>query len=77
MKVLSHTLINKIISTHKYINNNLDRFLVAFEVLSDPKKKEIYDRFGPEGLKEQGMGGGPGGFGQQYTSMNFDDLLEQ
>mmetsp|Transcript_17693 Transcript_17693/g.71423 ORF Transcript_17693/g.71423 Transcript_17693/m.71423 type:complete len:188 (-) Transcript_17693:2386-2949(-) len=35
----------------------------AHEVLSDDRKKEIYDIYGEEGLKEDGGGGGGGGFG--------------
>jgi DnaJ-class molecular chaperone len=49
----------------------------AYEVLSDKKKREIFDRYGEEGLKGHpgqsassggtSSSGGPGGAGQQFT----------
>lgn len=46
----------------------------AYEVLSDPQKKQRYDQYGHAGLGGNGgFGGGAGGFG----GMNMDDIFSQ
>jgi len=34
----------------------------AYEVLSNPEKRKLYDQAGEQGIKEGGTGGGGGGF---------------
>ena len=41
----------------------------AYETLSDDKKRQIYDQFGEEGLRGQGMGGGAHGFSSMEEAL--------
>eukprot|EP00095_Tigriopus_kingsejongensis_P011995 snap_masked-scaffold266_size231069-processed-gene-0.2 protein:Tk11995 transcript:snap_masked-scaffold266_size231069-processed-gene-0.2-mRNA-1 annotation:"homolog subfamily a member 1" len=43
----------------------------AYEVLSDPEKREIYDEFGEQGIKEQGGGRGGAGFTSPMDMFNM------
>ncbi|MCF7832961.1 MAG: molecular chaperone DnaJ [Candidatus Marinimicrobia bacterium] len=47
----------------------------AYSALSDPEKRQRYDQFGHDGLKQNGFGGGGGGFSGQGMSM--DDIFSQ
>jgi molecular chaperone DnaJ len=45
----------------------------AYEVLSDPNRRSIYDRYGHDGLENQGMGGGFSDVSDIFS--NFGDLF--
>lgn len=54
----------------------------AFEVLSDPQKRQIYDQYGEEGLKEipPESGGGTeraNGGGQRFSARSAEDLFSE
>lgn len=48
----------------------------AYEVLTDPQKKEAYDRYGHAAFEQGGFGGQSGGFGGQggFGGFDQDDL---
>ena len=48
----------------KQAEEKFKEIATAYETLSDPEKRQMYDQFGEEGLKAGGPGGGgPGGGG--------------
>ncbi len=47
----------------------------AYEVLSDDKKRQVYDQYGPDALRG-GMGGGPGGPGSMGGAGGFSSMEE-
>ncbi len=47
----------------------------AYEVLSDPEKKQRYDRFGHQGMNGGGFGGGGAGMSMEDIFSQFGDIF--
>ena len=63
---------------NKESENSFRKINSAYEVLSDAKKRELYDRFGEAGVSGGGAGGPGQGFGGAGVDVNdvFGDLFE-
>lgn len=53
---------DKNLDNRETAERNFKRLAEAYEVLSDSRKRQIYDQYGKEGLVNGGGGGGGGGF---------------
>lgn len=53
------------------IDTHIIGIFSAYEVISDSEKRNIYDRYGEEGLKQHAASGGRGG------GMNMQDIFSQ
>jgi DnaJ family protein B protein 11 len=56
---------------HKHPIYSSFSFIAAYEVLTDTEKRQIYDRYGEEGLKNMAQGGGGGGANPQDIFSQF------
>ena len=52
-----------------------DKVAQAYDVLSDANKRQIYDRYGAEGVEQAATGGMPGAGGAGATSSSPEDLF--
>ena len=48
----------------------------AYAVLSDPEKRNMFDTYGKEGMKEGGPGPSFDSFHKGFTSRNADDIFK-
>ena len=55
-------------------SENFKQISQAYEVLSDPKKKQIYDQYGEEGLQAEAQGGSAQG---GYRYRRAEDIFSE